>query len=122
VNLGLVIFFEVFGALGVVSGAWPLATGRNLPGALGRGFTRGDNLRLQRAPAIYFHWMGATIAMSGLFCICFGAFIGLSPGRSTSDLAVVDIVVAVAAIAFCISLAWTLVLTHRHKLFRWNAP
>ena len=121
-NVALLIFFEVFGAIGVVSGAWPLLSGRNLPGVLGRGLTRGDNLRLQRAPAIYFCAMGATIATAGLVCLCIGPVIWLSPGPPVTALAIAEIVGILAALAFCGSLAWLLMLTSRHKLFRWNAP
>jgi hypothetical protein len=117
------------GAVGVLGGAWPLLTGRNFPGLLGRGFTRGDNLRLQRAPVIYFRAMGATIVASGLLILYLGTvifYLGtvifLSAGPPTSDLTLVAVFGAVAAVAFAGSLAWLLVLTYRHKLFRWNAP
>ncbi|HEY5033625.1 MAG TPA: hypothetical protein VIJ30_00715 [Candidatus Dormibacteraeota bacterium] len=110
------------GAVGVLGGAWPLLTGRNFPGVLGRGFTRGDNLRLQRAPAVYFRAMGATIATSGLLILYLGATIWLSAGPPTGDLTLVAIFGAVAAVAFAGSLGWLLVLAYRHKLFRWNAP
>ena len=110
------------GAVGVVGGTWPLLTGKNFPGVLGRGFTRGDNLRLERAPAIYFRAMGATIVTSGLVILCIGALILLSAGPPTANLNVVAVIAGVAAISFAGSLAWLLVLTYRHKLFRWNTP
>jgi hypothetical protein len=110
------------GAVGVLGGLWPLLTGRNFPGVLGRGFTRGDNLRLQRAPALYFRAMGATIGTSGLLILSVGALILLSAASPAPDLTLLSIVGATAAIAFTGSLAWLLVLTYRHKLFRWNAP
>ena len=116
----LVLF--IGGGIGVLGGLWPLLTGRNFPGVLGRGFTRGDNLRLKRAPAIYFRAMGATLATSGLLILYLGAMIWLSAGPPTADLTLVAIVGAVGAVAFAASLAWLLVLTYRHKLFRWNAP
>jgi multisubunit Na+/H+ antiporter MnhG subunit len=110
------------GGVGVLGGAWPLLAARNFPGVLGRGFTRGDNLRLHRAPAIYFRAMGATISTSGLLILYLGAVIWLSTGPPSTDLTVVAIFGAAAALAFAGSLAWLLVLTYRHKLFRWNAP
>ncbi|HEY8854841.1 MAG TPA: hypothetical protein VIN12_06170 [Candidatus Dormibacteraeota bacterium] len=113
----LVLF--IGGGIGVLGGLWPLLTGRNFPGVLGRGFTRGDNLRLKRAPAIYFRAIGATLATSGLLILYLGAMIWLSAGPPTADLTLVAIV---GAVAFAASLAWLLVLTYRHKLFRWNAP
>ena len=110
------------GAIGVVGGMWPLLTGKNFPGLLGRGFTRGDNLRLERAPAVYFRAMGATIVTSGLLILCIGGLILLSAAPPTANVTMVAVVAGVAAIAFAGSLAWLLVLTYRHKLFRWNAP
>jgi heme A synthase len=110
------------GPVGVLGGAWPLLTGRNFPGPLGRGFTRRDNLRLQRAPVIYFRAMGATIVASGLLILYLGTVIFLSARPPTSDLTLVAVFGAVATVAFAGSLAWLLVLTYRHKLFRWNAP
>jgi hypothetical protein len=110
------------GAIGVVGGMWPLLTGRNFPGVLGRGFTRGDNLRLERAPAIYFHAMGTTIVTSGLLILCLGILILLSAWPATANLTWVAVLAGVAAISCAGSLAWLLVLTYRHKLFRWNAP
>jgi hypothetical protein len=109
------------GAIGVVGGMWPLLTGRNFPGMLGRGFTRGDNLRLGRAPVIYFRALGATIVTSGLVILCIGALVLLSAGPS-SNLNFVAVLAGVAAVSFAGSLGWLLVLTYRHKLFRWNAP
>jgi hypothetical protein len=106
------------GAIGVLAGAWPLLSGRNFPGLLGRGFTTGDNLRLQRAPAIYFRAMGATTATAALLILYLGILIWLSP--ITAGLAAS--LGALAAVAFLGSLAWLLVLTYRHKLFRWNSP
>jgi hypothetical protein len=111
----------IFGAVGVLGGAWPLLSGRNFPGLLGRGFTRGDTLKLQRAPAIYFHAMGAVIVSSGLLIFCLGALVWLS-GASSAGLAAVAVVGAAAAIAFGCSLVWLVVLNYRYKLFRWNAP
>ena len=117
-----VLVLLIGGAVGVLGGAWPLLAGRNFPGVLGRGFTRGDNVRLKRAPAIYFRAMGATIATSGLLILYLGALIWLSAVQPAPDLSVVAIVGSVTAVAFCVSLGWLLVLTYRHKLFRWNAP
>lgn len=110
------------GAIGVGGGLWPLLTGRNFPGVLGRGFTNGDNLRLKRAPAIYFRAMGASIATFGLLILDLGAVVWLSAVAPATDPTLLAILGAVAAVALVGSLAWLLVLTYRHKLFRWNAP
>jgi hypothetical protein len=110
------------GAIGIVGGTWPLLTGRNYPGMLGRGFTRGDNLRLERAPAIYFRAMGATIVTSGLVILCVGALILLSAGPPSTNFTPVAVLAGVALISFAGSLAALIFVTYRHKLFRWNAP
>jgi multisubunit Na+/H+ antiporter MnhG subunit len=110
------------GAVGVAGGLWPLLTGRNFPGILGRGFTNGDNLRLKRAPSIYFRAMGATIATFGSFILYLGVLVWLSASRPPSDAGVVGVVGTLILIAVSASLAWLLWLTNRHKLFRWNKP
>ncbi|HXC75710.1 MAG TPA: hypothetical protein VNU19_01530 [Candidatus Acidoferrum sp.] len=116
------LVFLIFGVIGVLGGAWPLLSGRNFPGLLGRGFTRKDNLKLQRAPAVYFRAMGATIVSSGVLIFCVGALIWFSAGPRTAELAAVEVIGVVAGIAFCCSLAWLVVVNYRHRLFRWNAP
>lgn len=50
--LALVLIVSFFAALCAGAAIWLLITGRNLPGILGRGFTKGDNQRLKRAPSI----------------------------------------------------------------------
>jgi len=110
------------GAIGVIGGMWPLLMGRNFPGLLGRGFTRGDNLRLGRAPAMYFRAMGAAIVTSGLLILSVGVLLLLSVGQPTTNLTLVAVLAGVAALSCAGSLAWLLVLAYRHKLFRWNAP
>jgi hypothetical protein len=112
----------VGGAIGVVGGLWPLLTGRNFPGVFGRGFTNGDNLRLKRAPAIYFRAMGASIATFGLLLLDVGAVLWLSGAAPATDPTFLAIPGAFAAIALAGSLVWLLYLTYRYKLFRWNAP
>ena len=111
----------VGGGAGILMGAWPLLSGRNYPGVLGRGFTKADNLRLKRAPASYFRAMGATIAMAGLLVCDLGIIVWLSSARP-ADGAAVAMIGAIAGIGFFGSLAWLLVLTYRHRLFRWDAP
>src|SRR5579863_4689123 len=69
------LVFLIFGVIGVLGGAWPLLSGRNFPGLLGRGFTRRDDLKLQRAPTIYFRATGATIVSFGVLIFCIGTLI-----------------------------------------------
>jgi multisubunit Na+/H+ antiporter MnhG subunit len=110
------------GGIGVAGGLWPFLTGRNFPGVLGRGFTKGDNLRLKRAPAIYFRAMGATIATFGLLILLIGVVLWLSAFAPATDPTFLAILGGVAAIGVAGSFAWLMVLAYRHKLFRWNAP
>ena len=110
------------GAVGVVGGLWPLLTGKNFPGVLGRGFTSGDNLRLKRAPSIYFRAMGATIATFGLFILYLGVLVWLSASPPQADPSVLGVLGSLILIAVSASFAWLLWLTNRHKLFRWNKP
>jgi multisubunit Na+/H+ antiporter MnhG subunit len=107
------------GVVGVVGGAWPLLTGRNFPGVLGRGFTRGDNLRLKRAPSSYFRAMGATIATIGLFVLYVGVIEWQWAGPPPTAFGLAGALIAISCFA---SLAWLLRVTYRYKLFRWNAP
>ena len=110
------------GGVGILMGAWPLLSGRNYPGVLGRGFTSGDNLRLKRAPAGYFRALGATVATAGLLVFDLGLMVWFSTAPPAGGVAPVAMIGAIAAIGFFGSLAWLLVLTYRHKLFRWDAP
>ena len=112
------------GGIGILMGAWPLLSGRNYPGVLGRGFTQGDNLRLKRAPAGYFRAMGATIATAGLVVCDLGVILWWSNARHADGVAValIGAIAGIGFAGFCGSFAWLLVLTYRHKLFRWDAP
>jgi hypothetical protein len=115
-------FFAIVGAIGVTAGAWPLLTGRNYPGLLGRGFTKGDNLRLKRAPAIYFRAMGAVIASAGLCMFALSVMLGLSSDPSAGDLGLTALLLVAGMISVSGSVIWLIVLAHRHKMFRWDAP
>ena len=110
----------VGGAIGIAGGLWPLLTGRNFPGVLGRGFTNSDNLRLKRAPAIYFRALGATVASAGLFVLYVGVLIELAPDAAPPGLIFATTAGGVAL--FLASFGWLVLLAHRHKLFRWNTP
>jgi hypothetical protein len=122
VRHAFLFFFAMLGAVGITGGAWPLLTGRNYPGLLGRGFTKGDNLRLKRAPAIYFRAMGAVIASAGLAMFALSFMMGLSTDPSTAELVTTAVLLSVGLIGVSLSVAWLLVVAHRHKLFRWDSP
>jgi hypothetical protein len=115
-------FFLILGAIGFTAGAWPLLTGRNYPGLMGRGFTKGDDLRLNRAPAIYFRAMGATIASAGLCMFALSVMLGLSSDPSAGDLGLAVLVCVVCAIWGARAAVWLILLAHRHKLGGCNAP
>ena len=115
-------FFAILGAVGLTGGAWPLLTGRNYPGLLGRGFTKGDNLRLKRAPAIYFRAMGAVIASAGLAMFSLSFMMGLSTDPSAIELLTTAALLSLSLIGVSFSVAWLIVLAHRYKLFRWDSP
>lgn len=103
-------------------GVWLLATGQNLPGILGRGVTQGDNLRLKRAPAIYFRVMGAFAAVGGLFGIFLAWTITIFPRPSVTSLIVFLALLFVFLIALSGLPVWFLILAPRHRLFRWDKP
>lgn len=121
-SLDLTTFFIVLGAIGVAGGAWPLLAGRNYPGWLGSGFTKGGSLRLKRAPAIYFRATGATVTSAGLVNLYVAYLMALSSTADVTELATAAVLGVLVFVALFGSLAWMLVLAYRHKLFRWNAP
>lgn len=112
----------VLGAIGLGGGLWPLFTGRNYPGFLGRGFTAGDNLRLKRAPAIYFRAVGTTIASAGLAMLALAHLMLLPSEASAPDANVALLLLSLGLVVVVASVAWLFVLAYRYKLFRWNAP
>ena len=114
--------FVLAGVVGIIGGTWPLLLGRNFPGLLGRGFTRNDNLRLKRAPSIYFRAMGATITSAGVLLLAIASLMLLPKGASSAEFAMTATLLATGLIGSLLSLTWVLVLAYRYKLFRWNAP
>jgi hypothetical protein len=122
VRQAFLLFFAILGAVGLTGGAWPLLTGKNYPGLLGRGFTRPDNVRLNRAPTIYFRAMGAVIASAGLAMFSLSFMMGLSADPSAAELVWTAILLSVGLVGLSASIAWLIVVAHRHKLFRWDAP
>jgi hypothetical protein len=117
-NLALVFA----GAVGVVGGAWPMLSGRNYPGVLGRGFTRGDNLRLKRAPSIYFRVMGGAITSAGILVLAIANLMSLPDGTSAAERAATATLFVIGLMGSLLFVAWLLLLAYRHKLFRWNSP
>ena len=111
----------LFCVLGALSGGWMAITGKNLPGVFGRGFTKGDQLRLRRAPAEYFRAIGTTILLAVGF-VAPGIWIVSSTTPTRQSITIVAILAAVFIPLVTVSTTWVIVLTARHKLFRWDKP
>ena len=103
-------------------GVWLILSGRNLPGVLGRGFTRGDDQRLKRAPAVYYRALGAFAAVSALDGFFLAWVISLLPTPPIWSLAIVSIAIAILAIPTTAAFVWLFVLASRYRLFRWDKP
>jgi hypothetical protein len=112
----------VLGLLLAVYGAGLLLTGRNYPPPLGRGFTRGETQRLERAPAIYFRAVGALTATGGLAGLNYGVITGFRSSLSGAVAGTLQVLEALLYLAVLISVLWLLRIANRYKLFRWNKP
>jgi hypothetical protein len=107
--------------LGLV-GARSVVTGKNFPGRLGRGFTPADDLRLQRAPSIFFRVIGAVAASAGLTLLAI-SFLAWLPADAPGVL--VAFALGLTGLGFAGTLGclgWLLVVGYRHRMFRWNKP
>jgi hypothetical protein len=109
----------VAGVMMILVALRPLVTGQNYSGALGRGFTKSDDLRMRRAPAVWFRALGALGAAIGLLAALFGAVIVFGDRLPVTVLLVGVIVIPVGVVGI---LAWLLVLARRYRLFRWDPP
>ena len=111
------------GLLSLVLGGRLLWTGRNFGGILGRGFTRSDELRMKRAPAVYFRALGTMASIPAVMLLFFGVVLVLVPTQPDSRLvALVFGVAGVLLIAEVLSVVWLLLISSRYKLFRWDKP
>jgi hypothetical protein len=94
-----------------------------MTGLLWRGFTKSDDLRLQRAPAVYFRAMGSMILSLGLLTLWAGvSFLTFSQEPSTTYLVTILSLAGLSLLALIASAVWITVVASRHKLFRWNKP
>jgi len=116
------VFLIVLGLLLAIYGGGLLLTGRNYPPPLGRGLTRGDTQRLQRAPAIYFRAVGALATTGGLAALIYGVTTGFRSSLSGAVVGTLEVVEALLDIAVLVSAFWLLRVANRYKLFRWNKP
>ena len=112
----------VLGLLLAVYGAGLLLTGRNYSSPLGRGLTRGDTQRMQRAPAIYFRAVGALSVTGGLALLVYGVLTGFRSSLSGAMVGTLQVLEALLYIAVLVSVIWLLRVANRYKLFRWNKP
>ena len=112
----------VLGLLLAAYGAGLLLTGRNYNSPLGRGITKGDTQRLQRAPAVYFRALGAMVATGGLALLNYGVLVGFRSSLSGAVATTLQVFEALLDIAVLASAFWLLRLANRYKLFRWNKP
>jgi hypothetical protein len=122
VNQATYVSMIVLGLLLAVYGAGLLLTGRNYSSRLGRGLTRGDTQRLQRAPAIYFQALGALVAAGGLALLSYGVLMGFRSSLSSAMATTLQILQALLEIAVIVCGFWLVRLASRYKLFRWNKP
>jgi len=112
----------VVGLVFAAYGAGLLLTGRNYSSPLGRGLTKGDTGRLQRAPAVYFRAVGAMVAAAGLAFFNYGVLFGFRSMVPAELVGTLEIIEALLFVAVLISSFWLLRLASRYKLFRWNKP
>lgn len=109
----------VAGVMMILVALRPLVTGQNYRGALGRGFTKSDGLRMRRAPAVWFRALGALGTAVGLLVALFGSLLVFGDRLPLTLLLIGGIVIAVGVMGI---LAWLLVLARRYRLFRWDPP
>jgi hypothetical protein len=115
--------FLLVGLFAAVVGGRVALTGRNMTGLLGRGFTKSDDLRMQRAPAVYFRAMGSLILSLGLLAVWVGAgFLTIGQEPSIAYLTTMLILAGLLVTALIASAVWITILAAQHKLFRWNKP
>ena len=112
----------VLAGLAATYGTGLMWTGRNYSRPLGRGLTRGDDLRLQRAPAIYFRVLGAMVTSAALDGADLVFLDGFRAGLPAGQVAALQILGALLDVAALASAVWFIRLASRYKLFRWNKP
>ncbi len=105
--------------LGVAS-VWFVISGRNLPGLLGRGFTKTDNQRLKRAPPVYFRALGLFVGIAALDGFFFAWVISLLPSPSIALLEIVVAVMMALTLPTTAAAVWLLVLAARYGLLPWD--
>ena len=105
-----------------VASVWFVISGHNLPGLLGRGFTKGDNQRLKRAPRVYFRAVGLFAGIAAIDGFFFAWVISLLPSPSIAMLEIVVAVIVALTLPTTAAAVWLFVLAPRYRLFRWHKP
>ena len=121
-RLAVVVVAAVISTYSAAAAIWLLITGRGLPGILGRGFTKSDNLRLRRTPALYFRAMGTLIGVSAVNVALLGWAGYVLTSVSLTTLEVIAAVAGILILPTGAAIAWVFVLAARYRLFRWDKP
>jgi hypothetical protein len=114
---GLLASIGVIGALGIACGAWPMLSGRNFPGWLGRGLTRDGDLRARPAPAVFWRVAGGSITAGGLILLGVAIVMGSSPTTGEAQVIGTAIILVLGAVLVSSLGAWLFVIMQRHNLF-----
>jgi len=105
-----------------VASVWLVISGRNLPGLFGRGFTKGDNQQLKRAPRVYFRALGLFVGAAALDGFFLAWVISILPHPSTGMLEIAAAVIVVLTLPTTAAAGWLFVLAAQYRLFRWDKP
>jgi hypothetical protein len=115
--------FLIVGNLAFIAGGRMVLTGRNMSGLLGRGLTKSDDLKLGRAPAVYFRAMGSMFLSLGLLILWLGIVFLTIPRQATGAFIVLIFSLAGLIVAALVgSLIWLTAVAARYRLFRWDKP
>lgn len=117
------VAFLAIGLATVGLGGRMALSGKNVTGLLGRGLSKSDDIKLLRAPTVYFRAMGSMLLSLGLLVVWIGVFF-LTVAEQPDDtfFAFMVSLAALLLVALIASAAWITVLAARYKLFRWNKP
>lgn len=112
----LLVFIGVSGALGIGVGTWPMLSGRNFPGWLGRGLTREGDVRARRAPAVFWRVAGGLTTVGGLILLGVAIVMGSSPTTGEAQVIGTAIILSLGAVVASSLGVWLFVIVQRHRL------
>lgn len=113
---GLLVSLGIIGALGIAGGAWPMLSGRNFPGWLGRSLTRQGDIRARRAPAVFWRVAGGLTTAGGLILLGVAVVMGSSPKTGDAQVIWTAIILGLGAVVVSSLGVWLAVIVQRHKL------